>query len=1227
MNLLRHFTILLVLSLLGASCVHAVESVTVDLSQPRQTIYGFGAGMKRQTSELKNMTEPARTEVLNLMFADVDSRILRTFLRPTHDPVNDNADANSLNASALNFGAYTNDLWVLQQAATIGAGKIDTFYASCNSPPAWMKDNADLVGGTLLATHYAEFAEFIWGYLRWMKTTNGIDIRAVSIFNEPSWFPTHESMNPSATQAADILAVVGPYLNGKVAAEPTVARPLLVAPDNYDPATSITYTDAILSNATAAAAVDVIGSHYYGGTAADWGTLNTKAGSRMLWQTEYAKLSGTDDGIEDGLELAGRMHNVLANGGEAYIAFQWLSQSTDVAESVGLLRIQTDTYQVPKRYYVFKQFANTTPRGSRRISTTASSASLQVTTYLWPDGETVSIQVINATTSGVSNISFNCPGLSGPITRRRTGTNVNGTVLANSPTATNGVFIDSAPANTFTTYIGTLHVDNITQETALPTGALVVNPSAGGAGTTLVNATSFKGQSLHLDYGITATSLALQLGTTQTTADFTGNWTLRFHRLVDGVPDVTPLGTATATLPAGLAAGDFVQFRFAFPIDLPAGDLAFTPETADTDLNLAITGGDRWVAGQLLRDVGTGWKGSSLPALDLIFALSGTYTAPAARPAPGTGPNIVMILADDLGWADLGTGAPNFGNGSDFHETPNIDTLASQGVSFTSCYMHPNCSPSRAALLCGQYAPRSGNGVYNVVSLNRNSGNQTLLVGPGQNEDVPASTTTIAEQLRAGGYVTAHIGKYHVGGREGGSTTLPQNQGFDFNFSGGSGASHEDSCLAFESPVGTNLWRFTDPQIGPELDIFANPYGTTYLAQRGWPSSLAATPKHVTDAQGDAFVELLRNHRAGPLTTHPLYVQLHAYAVHSTHSPRADLLAKYQAKPPGVRHTNAAYAAFIEGLDQLVGRVMTALDDPNGDGNTSDSIAQNTVLVFTSDNGGTQGNAPLRAGKRTFYEGGLRVPLIVRRPGTYAAGAVTQRMVHSVDFYRTFCQIAGVSAGNVPDSVSFTSALNQPTTTAQRGAIFYHFPGYTEDVATPCSVVIKETGGRRYKLIHNYETGGRELYDLTSDLSETRNLLGASYWDWLLHGAAAQELAADLTAWLTQSGTSWQPAYPTVRATGAVLGPPSSVVPEVTVPFVQTFRITDIAPAITPDRVTLTWRSASGYKYIVNGSSDLVIWTPLSAEITATASTTTQTITDPLRTTLTKRFYRVVLGP
>jgi hypothetical protein len=455
------------------------------------------------------------------------------------------------------------------------------------------------------------------------------------------------------------------------------------------------------------------------------------------------------------------------------------------------------------------------------------------------------------------------------------------------------------------------------------------------------------------------------------------------------------------------------------------------------------------------------------------------------------------------------------------------------------------------------------------------------------------------------------------------------NNGFDFNFGGGQGGS-QGQAFAFERTTGNGLWKFNAPEVGPELNIFASPYGTAYLAPQGWPASLANTAKHVTDAVGDAFTNLLRNHRTGPLAAYPLYAQVHSYAVHVPIQPRPDLLAKYNAKPVGVRHSRPAYAALTEGLDQLVGRVMVALQDPDGNGDTSDSIVANTLLIFTSDNGGERNqtnNAPLRSAKGSLYEGGLRVPFIARRPGVIPTGAVSGRMIHPVDFYRTLCEVAGVSvpAGSAPDSESFATALAQPTTAPQRGPIFYHFPGYLDDRASPCSTIIKEIGARRYKLISYYETGAREMYDLTNDLSETKNLLDGNYWNWQLHGAAARELAVNLSAWLQQPTAGWQPSYPTVRATGEVLGPPSGTVDEVVVPFTQSFHTTAHSTDIPARQVTLSWVSLSGYEFAIDGSDDLMNWSPLAVGIVATSATTTRTIGDVALATARQRFYRVRL--
>lgn len=400
------------------------------------------------------------------------------------------------------------------------------------------------------------------------------------------------------------------------------------------------------------------------------------------------------------------------------------------------------------------------------------------------------------------------------------------------------------------------------------------------------------------------------------------------------------------------------------------------------------------------------------------------------NPASPARPNIVFILADDLGWTDLrttGSSGPNViggtNHGSDFYQTPNLDRLAAQVLSFTHCYSCINCSPTRAAILSGQYAPRSGNGVYLVDPLYRPDYTPSLQ-SPSQNQDVPASTVTYAETLKTRGYVTAHFGKWHVGGHEGGSGTLPLAQGFDFNYGGGT-AGAPNSYYAASQTFGSN--------VGPELDAYAANYTQTYLDTilKGPAADplhqRAATPnnpdllpnntthgnnKHLTDAMADAATAFVTNHRGGPNKDTPFLMQVHFYAVHEPINPRHDLKVKYQNLPAGSRHGNASYAALVESLDQAVGRIIDRLDDPNGDGSTADSIAANTLFVFSSDNGGVEthtDNAPLRFRKGSFFEGGIRVPLIIRRPGTVPAGQQTDTLVHAVDFYPTLAAHAGAA--------------------------------------------------------------------------------------------------------------------------------------------------------------------------------------------------------------------------
>lgn len=516
-----------------------------------------------------------------------------------------------------------------------------------------------------------------------------------------------------------------------------------------------------------------------------------------------------------------------------------------------------------------------------------------------------------------------------------------------------------------------------------------------------------------------------------------------------------------------------------------------------------------------------------------LIALLLASATPAALAAAK--PNIIFILADDLGWTDVSTGAGNHGNGSRFYETPHIDLLAKGGMAFSSAYMQPNCAPTRAALISGQYPARSGNGVYNVNSLNR--GKKNGLVPPNQNEDVPAASTTIAEVFQQAGYTTAHFGKYHAGGHEGGAATLPKSAGFDFNVTG----AKEGHPASYHAKKKNGRWKFPK-NLSPDLDGYAKPYDKSYIKKHQLPATLIGKPKHLSDALADSFESFLSEHVKKP-SHQPFYVQYWLYAVHTPIHPRPDLANKYQQKKGSSKadgcHSNSKYAALVESMDQSVGRIIAALDDPNGDGDTSDSITQNTLVIFTSDNGGHRGatsNAPLRRAKGTFYEGGIRVPLIAYQPGTIPAGSRSDTMVHAVDYYPTFIEAAGIKKPtSYPlDGESFASLLSQPESIRDRQPITYHFPGYMDDRAQPSSTIIAEIKGQRYKLIHYYETGTNEVYNLSKDIGEKNNLALTPENQQL-----QQALLKLLSQWLTQKTPGWQPAFPKDRQSGKTLIAPS----------------------------------------------------------------------------------------
>jgi arylsulfatase A-like enzyme len=617
--------------------------------------------------------------------------------------------------------------------------------------------------------------------------------------------------------------------------------------------------------------------------------------------------------------------------------------------------------------------------------------------------------------------------------------------------------------------------------------------------------------------------------------------------------------------------------------------------------------------------------------------LTGELVAPPEPiVSPPPPPNIVMMYVDDLGWTDTSGGSPNLGNGSDFYETPAMDSLADQGISFTSCYMNPNCSPSRAALLSGQYPPRAGNGVYVVNNLNRGNGFPPL-VGPDQNKDVPASTVTIAEMLQSAGFVTAHFGKYHVGGNEGGSTTLPENQGFDYNFGGGSAG----QPASYFANMNTAVWRF-GVGVGIELDPYAQPYTDTYITDHILPyqtnftfgtlsSFLSGTSKHLTDAMADAVEEFIDEHVSGSNAREPFFIHYSHYAVHVPNNARADLLSKYQSKPDGVRHDSDVYAAMIEQLDQTLARLFDNLADPNRDGDNSDDITGNTLLIFVSDNGGDSrtSNFPLRGRKGNFTEGGIRVPMMIQWPGRIPAGAISDTVIHAVDFYPTFSEIteAPLPGGQFVDGESFASVMtNLSQVVRTRSNLYYHFPGYLDGRASPSSIMLSErSDGDRYKLYYTYEDKQYALYNITEDISENNNLLD-TLDEFTTNSPLAEVMREEMLGWLDDVIVNPTNHYPTYRSTGELVDPPDELVGLFSLgsPTNGAFRLTGLSIDPDTEQISLPWQSGPGTGYLVESSDDYLMWSTRLTNLVAGDTESIVIFREPDLDGVTNRGYRVV---
>ena len=419
----------------------------------------------------------------------------------------------------------------------------------------------------------------------------------------------------------------------------------------------------------------------------------------------------------------------------------------------------------------------------------------------------------------------------------------------------------------------------------------------------------------------------------------------------------------------------------------------------------------------------------------MLFAFSANVRAAERLP------NIVVILADDLGWADLGC------YGSTFHRTPQLDQMAREGLRFTDAYAACTvCSPTRAALMTGKYPARlhltdfiPGRDIKADQKLRR----------PDFQQQLPLEESTLAEKLKARGYKTASFGKWHLGGKGFG----PGDQGFDVFSPDAAGFSR----VAPFTQAGKRIEGFDASQDSEEL--------TTILTRKAL-----------------RFIEDNRNA--------PFFLYLPQVAVHIPLYGRPDLVREYQSRSkahPGIQ-TNAVYAAMLESLDTSVGSILAKLRVLN--------MASNTLVVFVSDNGGLHvregantpatSNAPLRAGKGYQYEGGIRVPMIAWAPGRIAPGRDSREPVITMDLHSTFLEWAGIDATDTSlDGRSLASIFRGERAATPR-SLFWHYPHYSNQGGKPAGVVREGN----LKLIEHYESGYLELFDLASDLSETRNISG-----------------------------------------------------------------------------------------------------------------------------------------
>lgn len=454
-------------------------------------------------------------------------------------------------------------------------------------------------------------------------------------------------------------------------------------------------------------------------------------------------------------------------------------------------------------------------------------------------------------------------------------------------------------------------------------------------------------------------------------------------------------------------------------------------------------------------------------------------------------PNIIVFLVDDLGYSDVSC------YGSDYYETPHIDQLAESGMRFTNAYASSAlCSPTRASLLTGKNPGRLH--ITHAIPIKGykriDEGKGTPLKDADYVMNLPLEEVTIAEALKSGGYATASIGKWHVCDD---SAYYPEYQGFDINI----GGNHHGHTGEHFYPY-HGRWRMAEGHPWVEWNTLPDGEQGEYLTDR-------------LTAEAIEFIESNNDK--------PFFLYLSHYAVHTPIQAKKDIQSRYEQKAPDTLkgHVKPAYAAMIESVDASMGAIMEKLE--------SSRLAENTIIIFTSDNGGygkQTSNYPFRGNKGNFYEGGIRVPLIIHWPGVTDRKLISETPVITTDLYPSLLDMVGLSLmpDQHQDGVSLVPILKQEGV-LQRDALYWHFPNYVgtghPNPSAPLSVIRYHD----WKLIESLEDGALELYNLKADQEESHNLAQSNI-------KLAKSLQQMLKRWRSETGVQLpaiNPAYQKIK--------------------------------------------------------------------------------------------------